>query len=131
MGQVPALVEGQAQHGIAALKEGVVDGHVGLRTGMRLHVGVLGAEELLGAVASEVLGHVDHLAASVVAPARVALGILAGEDRPHCLEDGEARVVLGCDQLEVERVRSSSSRTTCAISGSSISSGAQRSMGSV
>lgn len=27
--------------------------------------------------------------------------ILAGEDRPHCLEDGEARVVLGCDQLEV------------------------------
>ena len=40
---------------------------VGLAPGVRLHVGVLGAEELLGAVDGELLDHVDELAAAVVA----------------------------------------------------------------
>ena len=77
VGQVAALVEGEAHDGVAALQQGVVDGHVGLRPGVRLHVGVLRAEQLLGAVAGQVLGHVHHLAAAVVAASRVALGVLA------------------------------------------------------
>ena len=101
VGEVPTLVEAQPQDGVAALEQRVVDGHVGLGAGMRLDVDVLGAEELLRAIARQVLGHVDDLAAAVVATAGVALGVLAGQDRAHRLEHGQARVVLGCDQLEV------------------------------
>ena len=55
---------------------------------MRLHVRVLGAEQLLGPVDGQLLGHVDELAAAVVAPARVALGVLVGEDGALGLEHG-------------------------------------------
>ena len=54
-----------------------------------LHVGVLGAEELLGAVAGQVLDHVDILAAAVVAPAGIAFGILLVSTLPTaCITAG-------------------------------------------
>ena len=68
---------------------------------MRLHVGVLGAEQRLGAIDGELLDDVDELAAAVVAPARIALGVLVGQDRALRLEDGAADDVLGGDQLEI------------------------------
>ena len=67
---------------------------------MRLHVGVLGAEELLGAVAGQVLDHVGELAAAVVAPSGIALGVLVGEHRAHGLQHGLADEVLRGDQLQ-------------------------------
>ena len=56
-----------------------IDRLVGLRAGVRLHVGVFGAEQLLGAVDGELLGDVDVLAAAVVALAGIAFGVLVGE----------------------------------------------------
>ena len=48
--QVTAVVESQREHGVARLEQAEVDRHVRLRPGMGLHVGVVGAEERLGAV---------------------------------------------------------------------------------
>ena len=50
-----------------------------LAAGVRLDVGVLGAEELLGPVDGQLLDLVDDLAAAVVALAGIALGVLVGE----------------------------------------------------
>ena len=47
------------------------------------------------------LGDVDELAAAVVAPARVALGVLVGHHRALRLEHGAADDVLGGDQLDL------------------------------
>ena len=77
-----------------------VGGHVGRRAGVRLHVGVLGAEELLGAVARQVLDHVGKLASAVVALAGIALGVLVGEDRAGGFEHGFADEILRGDQLQ-------------------------------
>ncbi len=66
----------EAHDRVARLQQRVVDGRVRLRARVRLHVGVLGAEQRLGAVDRELLDHVDVLAAAVVALARVALGVL-------------------------------------------------------
>ena len=71
--QVAAVRQIHAQHGVAGLQRGHVHGDVGLRAGMRLHVGVLGAEELLGAVDGQLLGAVHEFAAAVVALARDSL----------------------------------------------------------
>ena len=57
----------EAHDRVAGLEQRVVDGGVGLRAGVRLDVGVLGAEERLRAVDRELLGDVDVLAAAVVA----------------------------------------------------------------
>jgi hypothetical protein len=55
----------------------VIDGHIGLRAGVWLHVGVLRAEERPGAIAGQVLGDVDDLAAAVVAPSGIPPAYLA------------------------------------------------------
>ena len=100
-GEMSAVREVGAEHGVAGLEQREVDGHVGLRTRVGLHVGVLGAEELLGAGDGEVLDDVDDLAAAIIAAAGVAFGVLVGQHRPDGLQHGVGDEVLGGDQLEV------------------------------
>ena len=101
VGEVAAVAEVHAEHLVARLQHGGVDGEVGLRAGVRLHVGVLGAEELLGALDGQHLDLVDLFAAAVPAPARIALGVLVGEHAALGLEHGRVGEVLGGDQLDV------------------------------
>ena len=70
VGEVAAVGEVEAEDGVAGLEDGHVGGGVGLRAGVGLHVGVLGAEELFGAVAGEVLDDVGEFASAVVAACR-------------------------------------------------------------
>ncbi len=100
MGQVAAVGKVEAKNGVAGLQHRHVGGGVGLRAGVRLHVGVLGPEKALGAVAGEVLDHIGELAATVVALARVALGVLVGEHGACSFEDGAADEVLGRNHLQ-------------------------------
>ena len=67
VGEVPALVEAHAHDLVAGLEQREVGGHVGVGARVRLHVGVVGAEQLAQAVAGELLGLVDHEVAAVVA----------------------------------------------------------------
>ena len=53
--QVSALGQVHREIGVARLEHGEVDRHVGLRTGVRLDVGVLAAEELAGPIGGPVL----------------------------------------------------------------------------
>src|SRR5208282_128273 len=84
----------------AGLKHGGIGCHVGLGAGVRLDVGVLGAEELLGAVARQVLDHVRKLAAAVVALGGITLRILVGENRAHGFQHGFADEVFRSDKFE-------------------------------
>ena len=85
---------------VAGLQQRVVDGGVGLRAGVRLDVGVLGAEQRLGAVDRQLLGDVDVLAAAVVALAGIALGVLVGQHRALALEHRHRDEVLRGDHLQ-------------------------------
>src|SRR5256885_4987016 len=86
VGEMAAVGEIHAEHGVAGLEGGHVDGYVGGGAGMGLYVGVLGAKEFLGAVNGELLDFVGVLAAAVVALSGVAFGVLVGEDGAHGLE---------------------------------------------
>ena len=55
---------------------------------MGLHVHVLGAEDLLRALDGKRFDRIGELAPAVVAPVRIALGILVRKDRTLRLEDG-------------------------------------------
>ena len=98
--EVAAVGELEAHQLVAGLQQRVVDGDVRLRAGMRLHVDVVGAEQRLGAVDRELLGHVDELAAAVVAAAGIALRVLVGQHRALGLEHRHRHEVLGRDHLE-------------------------------
>ena len=68
---------------------------------MGLHVGVIGAKQLLDTVDGQLLGHVHVFAAAVVAFARVAFGVLVGEHRALCFQHARAGVIFRGDELDV------------------------------
>ena len=79
--QMPAMRQVEPQNRVARLQQRHVGCGIRLRAGVRLHIRVLRAEKLLRPVARQVLHHIRVLAAAVVALARIAFGILVGEDR--------------------------------------------------
>ena len=97
VGQMSALVEIEGHHRVARLQQRVIDGHVHLRAAERLHVGVLGAEQLLGARDRQTLDRVHVAAAVVVARARHTLGVLVAEDSRLRRRHHRAAVVLRRD----------------------------------
>ena len=101
VGQVAAVGEVHRQDGVARLEAGIIDRLIGRGPGMRLDVGVLGAEELLGPVDRQPLDLVDELATAVIPLAGQTLGVLVGQDRADGLHDGGAGVILRGDQLEL------------------------------
>ena len=98
--EVPAVRQVQAENGVARLNDRGVRSHVGGRAGVRLHVGVLGAEQLLGAVARQILHHVGKFASAVIAFAGIAFGVLVGEDRAGRFQHRFAHEVFRGNQLQ-------------------------------
>ena len=84
--QVSALGEIESEDGVTGLEEREVDGGIRLRPGVRLHVGVLGSEELLRAVDRELLHLVHHFTPAVVPLAGQSFGVLVVQRRAHRLE---------------------------------------------
>ncbi len=99
--EMAAVRERHAEHRIAGLQLRHEHGHVGLRAGVRLHVGVIGAEKFLDPIDREILGNVDPFASAVIALARITLGVFVGHHAGHGFAHGAAGVVLRGDQLEV------------------------------
>ena len=102
--QMAAVGQVHPEHGVARLQHREVHRLIGLATGVCLHVGMLRAEQLLGASDGQPLDDVGVLAAPVVPPARVAFRIFVGEDGSHRLQHRLADEVLGSDQLEPVRL---------------------------
>ena len=98
--EVTAVSEIHAQNDVAGLKRGHVDGNVGGGAGVRLHVGMVGAEQFLGTIDGQLLDLVGDFAAAVVALAWIAFGVLVGEDRAHSFEDCFGDEIFAGDQLE-------------------------------
>src|SRR4051794_40067066 len=98
--EVAAVAELHAEQRVARVHERVVGGGVGLGPGVWLDVYVVAAEDLLGPLDRKALGHVDPLAAAVVATPDVALGVLVGQHRALTLEHGLGHEVLRGDHLE-------------------------------
>ncbi len=100
MGEVPAGGEVHAQDRIARLQQREHDRPVRLCARVRLHVREAAAEETGRPLDREPFGNVHELAAAVVAPAGVSLGVFVREHRTLRLEHRAAYDVLARDQLD-------------------------------
>ena len=98
--QVAAVRQIHSQDRVSWLEGGHIDCDVCLCAGMRLDVGMLGAEERLRAVDRELLGLIHEFAAAVVALAGITLGIFIREDRAHGFHHCLGNKILRWDQLE-------------------------------
>ena len=99
--EVAAVGERHAEDRVARIQQRQVHGLVGLRTRMRLHVRVVGAEQLLAAFDRQAFGDVDVFAAAVITLARIAFGVLVGQLAALGFHHARAGVVFRRDQLDV------------------------------
>src|SRR5215468_10231277 len=104
MSQVAAVGKIHSQNLIAILNCGQVNSHVGLSTAMGLHVRMVGAEQLFGAVNSCLFDHVSPFAATVIALGGIPFGVLVSKDRSSSFKHSLANEVLRCDQLKSTRL---------------------------
>ena len=100
VGEVATVRQAHGQDGLAGLDEGAVRREVGARAAVRLEVGMLCAEELLGALDTDDLRLVDLGAATVVALAGVTLGVLIAQGRAESSQHGRRREVFARDELQ-------------------------------
>ena len=94
------MVQIQPHEAVARLQHGQQHGCVGLCARVGLHVGILGIKQLADALDGQFLHFVHHLAAAIVALARITLGILVGQVGAHSLHHLVAHEVLTGNQLD-------------------------------
>ena len=99
--EMAAVAEVHRQHLVAGLEHGEIDGHVRAGAGVRLHVGVLGPEELLGAVNGELFDLVHVFAPAVPAFLGVTFRVLVREHGALGFHDGGAGEIFRGDELDV------------------------------
>ena len=99
--QMASLVQAHTHDRVARLKRSEVRRHIRLRPAVRLHIGVLRVEQLLRTADSQPLRDIHELAPAIVSPSRVSLRVLVRKHRPLRLQHRPARVVLGCNQVDV------------------------------
>ncbi len=100
VGEVTAVGQIEAEDRVACLQNRHVGRGVGLRAGVRLNVGVLGSEDLLGTVACQIFNHVSEFAPAIVAASRIAFGILVGKDRARGFKHRLRDEVLAGNHLQ-------------------------------
>ena len=99
--QVAAVREVHAQHRVAGLQRGQIDGHICLRAGVRLHVRVLGAEKLLSRGQWQAARRCPRIRSRRnSASRRIAFGIFVGHHRAHRFEHRLGNEILRGDQLD-------------------------------
>jgi len=98
--QVPSVGQAHAEDGVSWFADSHVDGDIRLGAGVRLRVDMFRAEQFLCPLLRERLHPVHEFASTVVAPARIAFGILVGQDRACSLQHRFTHEVLGCDEFE-------------------------------
>src|SRR5579859_1553060 len=99
--QMAAMVEAHSEDGISRTQQGEVNRGIGLRSRMRLHIGVCRPKQPLGTLDGQTLGNVDEFTPTVVALAGISFGILVREHRPLRFQNPRTGVVLRSDQFDV------------------------------
>ena len=100
MRQVTAVRQVETHKGIAGFQAGHQYRHVGLGARMGLYIGIVGIEEVFGAVDGKLLRNVDILAAAIVSFPGISLGIFVGQAGAHGFQYLVADKVFRCNQLE-------------------------------
>ena len=99
MREMPALVKVESHEGIARFQHSKQHCLVCLCAGVRLYIGVFCTEELLYALDGKCLYLVNHLAAAIIALARITFSILVCQVGSHGLHYFVTDEILRCNQL--------------------------------
>ena len=100
VGQMTAVGQAHAHHGVTGLQQCQLDGHVGLGTGVGLYIGKFRTETGLGTVNAELLNFINKVASAVITLSGQAFGILIGQNGAHGRHHRRRSKVLGSNQFQ-------------------------------
>ena len=92
--------EVHGEDAITGLQHAKVNGHICLTTAMRLHIYMLGAEELSCAIDCELLGFVHMLASAIPTAAGIPFRVFICKHGALRLHDSRAGKIFRSDQLD-------------------------------
>ena len=84
----------EAHECIARLEHRHKHSHVGLRTRVRLHIGILCTKKAFQTVDGKIFGLVHHFTTAIIAVSGITLCIFVGKTRAHCTHHLVAYKVL-------------------------------------
>ena len=90
MRQMSPMSQVHTHNGIAVFDKCKIGCDIGLRTGMRLYIGMIGLKQLGYPIACQIFHHINIFTAAIIAFGRVALGIFVGHGLSHGLQHGSA-----------------------------------------
>ena len=100
MGQVSAVGKAHTHQRITGLQQRQLNSHIGLCTGVGLHIGKFCTKQLLGALDTQAFQFIHEVAAAIVALAGQALSIFIGQNGTHSGDHRRGCKVLGSNQLD-------------------------------
>ena len=89
------------QYSVSRLQKSIVNRHIGLRPGMRLHICMLCPEKLFGALYCKLLHHIDIFAAAVISFSGIALSIFVCKMRADSGYNCGRNKVLRSNKLDM------------------------------
>src|SRR5450432_1932736 len=101
MSEVSTMRKVHPENRVSRLARGKIDRHVGLRSGVRLDIGMICAKKFLGPINGELLDNVNVLASSIITLSGISLGVFVGHDRTLGLQDRFRNKVFGGYQLQI------------------------------
>ena len=100
VGEVSSLAEVQAHKSIARLQHSHDYGHIGLGTGVGLHICPAGSVDLLESVDGQLFDLVHYAASSIVTLSGITFSIFVCAYGSHRLHDLVGHIVLRCNKFE-------------------------------
>ena len=101
VGEVASVGQIHGENWVAIFQHGEINGGIGLGTGVRLDVDVIGPKQFLGAIDGEVLGLIHGLASPIPAFSRITFGVFVGQHGSLSFAHESAGEIFRSDQLDV------------------------------
>ena len=101
MSKMPAVGQAHTKNGVASLQQRQINRGIGLGAGMGLHIGIIGTEQLFGAVDGQLFRDIDVLTATVIPFAGITFRVFIGQQAALGLHHPWAGVVFGGDKFDV------------------------------
>ncbi len=99
-----AVAQVHAQDRVAGFQKGKVGSHIGLRTGMGLHIGILAAKKSEHSLQRKTFCLVHIFAAAIIALAGIAFRILVRQHAALGLAHRGRNEIFGSDHLQFARL---------------------------
>ncbi len=94
VGQVATMRQAHPQDGIARLQQRQINGGIGLRTRMRLDIGVISRKEFFYPINSQLLGNINILTAAIITFGRITFCVFIGQNGTLCFHHPRTGVIF-------------------------------------